>query len=321
MKNKILVVFSVLALALNIQLGASSTELDTTPNWIEVDYANLATDQVSEYQLVTVKVSNYGLWFLNNDYTVSVDYDPNQLELVNSVYTDALQNSSVKTTNTITSENNNFAVSYQFYLKPNVPANVVPVTVTKLKNGSEESSATINLQAYSETTKRDIKFGDITLRYNVTTYTNDGTNIEYNIHFDVVQNPHKDDFTMSLKKNNMSISDTDIYQAKVRFNSGSAVAIDKNNFSFTMNRGDSFDLNITSTVEGLSAKDDRFDFFIYFQSGDDFIRLSPLYYRSELIGASTNTRVIKYSYIAIGISVFFMLLTILYFSTNYRRNK
>lgn len=319
MKNKLLAILVVCALIFNLPLAASEVENQTSmPNWINVKYANLYNESVSEYQLVTVTVSNYGLWFLNNNYNVSVDYDSSQLKLVNTYYTDSMQNNSIRSGASVNTDDNNFAVSFQFYLQPNVNVTSVPITVTKVKNDSDAQTVTLDLKAYSETTMRPLQIGNIGLRYNVTTYTNDGTNIEYNIHFIVDSNPQREELTLSLKKNNMSVSSTDNYEAKLRFNGGKATAIDKNNFSLMMSRGDTFDLNITTPVDGLTAKDDRFDFFIYLQNGDQFVRLSPMYYRSELVTDSVNTRAIKYIYIIIAIIGFFIFLTILYAMSNLR---
>lgn len=322
MKNKILAILVAFVFIFNFSLAASEVDSQTkeTPNWIKVKYSNLYNQSVSEYQLVTVSVSNYGLWFLNNEYNVSVDYDPNQLKLANTYYTDSMQNTSIRSGASVATEDNNFAVNYQFYLQPNNDVTSVPITVTKTKNGDDIESATIDLKTYSETTPRMIEMGSIKLKYNVTTYTNDGTNIEYNIHFEVVSNPDREEFTLSLKKNNMAVSNPDIYEAKLRFSSGKATAIDKNNFNLMMTEGDAFDLNVTTSIEGLTAKDDRFDFFIYLQSGDDFVRLSPIYYRSELVMDSINTRVTKYIYITVAIAIFFALLTVLYIVSNKRRS-
>lgn len=321
MKNKIVAIIFVFSLLFNLQVSASEFESEQLPKWVTVDYANLTNQSVSEYQLVTVTVSNYGLWFTTNEYNVSVDYNPSELELVNTTYTDSMQNRTVKAGSNVYANHNNFEVSYQFYLMPNVDVEMVPITITKEKNNRESETATVNLSAFSDTTQRNVSFGDITLSYDVTEYNNDGTNIEYNIHFKVIKNPNHEPFTLSLKKNNMSISDSDIYQAKLRFDSGSATAIDKNNFKLTMNKGDNFDLNITTTVSGLTAKDDRFDFFIYLQTGDHFARLSPIYYRSELLTDATNTRVVKYTYIMLVISLFFGLLAVLYLISNVSRVK
>lgn len=320
MTSKIIAVLFTFSIFLNIQLLAS--EVEQPPSWITVDYADLYNQSVSEYQLVTVTVSNYGLWFIDDNYQISVDYDPNQLVLANTTYTDSMQNRTVQAGATVAADSNNFKVSYQFYLMPNVDADIIPITITKVKNNSSSENAVVNLSAISNTAKRNIKFGDIVLSYNVTEYNNDGTNIAFNMHFDVVSNPNRQPFTLSLKKNNMKISNPDIYQVKVQFDTGTVTAIDKTNFSLKMDQGDGFDLNVTTTVSGLSAKDDRFDFFVYLQTGDQFVRISPIYYRSELQAPSTNLRVVRYSYITLAICLFFVLLTGLYFSVNiYQKNK
>lgn len=318
MKSKIYTLLTILTLVFCFSFSASSTSSEELPNWVEVNYSDLNTDAISEYQLVTVTVQNHGLWLGSNNYNVSVDYDQNQLKLVNTVYIDSAGNKQVREGSVVTSSDNNFKVSYQFYLQPNVSLETVPLTVSKVKNNDQREQATVSLNTHSYTTNETIKFGKIRLGYTVTTYTNDGTNIEYNAHFKVVSNPDKEEFTLSLKPNTMNVSSSDIYDVKLRFNDGVAKAIDKNNFSLNMNAGDQFDLNVTSTVEGLSAKDDRFDFLIYLQSGDDFARITPKFYRSELITDQANTRLHKYVLIKIVIVAFFICLTGLFIISDKR---
>lgn len=311
MKNKIVVLFTSLALIFNISFSASSVGEQQLPNWIDVEYSDLNNEAVSEYQLVTVTVKNHGLWFTHNNYDVSVDYDPTQLNLVNTVFSNSLGDKATQIGSLVSTDSNNFEVSYQFYMQPNVDVESIPLTITKVENDKKTTSQIINLKAMSNTTMSNIRFGNINLGYAVTKYTNDDSNIEYNAHFKVISNPNNEEFTLSLKKNTMSVSSSDIYKTKLRFTSGSAVALDKNNFSINMKTGDEFDLNITSSVAGLSAKDDAINFFIYVQSSDGFTRISPKFYPSELITNSINTHLHRYALIKVAIMLFFTFLGLL----------
>lgn len=323
MKSKIsALLVMVVVLFSNSNLMASTVQQNELPNWIDVDYTDAYTNTVSEYQVATVTVSNKSLWWTNDSYEVSVDYDPDQLELANEVFKTSTGTGTALEEGIVTTEDSNFDIKYQFYLKPNVDVSSVPITITKVKNGSETESATVNLAAQSQTTKQNIKFGDIVLTYVVDTYTNDGTNIEYNAHFEVLDNPNKEDFTLSLKENNMTVSSTDIYDVKLRFSDGNATAIDKNNFKLQMAKGDSFDLNITTTIEGLSSKDDKFDFFIYLQDEEgNFARIAPEYFVNTVVETGTDSRTRRYLYINLGLMLAFVLLTILYIGVNINRGK
>lgn len=323
MKSKVsTLLVLVMILLSNSNLQASTVQVEELPNWIDVDYTDAYTNTVSEYQLATVTVSNKSLWWTKNRYAINVNYNPKQLELVNVVYQTSTGTGTALEDENVTTEDSNFDIKYQFYLKPNVDAASVPITITKVKNDSETESATVNLAAQSQTTKQNIKFGDIVLTYAVDTYTNDETNIEYNAHFEVLDNPNKEDFTLSLKKNNMSVSSTNIYEVKLRFSSGNATAIDKNNFKLQMAKGDSFDLNITTTIEGLSSKDDKFDFFIYLQDEEgNFVRIAPEYFVNTTIETGTNSRTRRYLHINLGLMLSVVLLTVLYIVLNLKRGK
>lgn len=323
MKSKVsTLLVLVMILLSNSNLQASTVQVEELPNWIDVDYTDAYTNTVSEYQLATVTVSNKSLWWTKNRYAINVNYNPKQLELVNIVYQTSTGTGTALEDENVTTEDSNFDIKYQFYLKPNVDAASVPITITKVKNDSETESATVNLAAQSQTTKQNIKFGDIVLTYAVDTYTNDETNIEYNAHFEVLDNPNKEDFTLSLKKNNMSVSSTNIYEVKLRFSSGNATAIDKNNFKLQMAKGDSFDLNITTTIEGLSSKDDKFDFFIYLQDEEgNFVRIAPEYFVNTTIETGTNSRTRRYLHINLGLMLSVVLLTVLYILLNLKRGK
>ncbi len=308
MKNKLLLLIMLFISIPTINFYASS-EVEL-PKWIEVEYADLEQNAVNEYQLVTVTVTEKNLWLDNSEHQVSVDYDPSQLNLVNTVSYDTMHNVQTEVIADYSTTASSFAVSYQFYLQPGVELTEVPITITKMSDGEITDEATINLAADSQVAPELVTVGDIRLESSVTEYVNDGTNITYNQHFSVVSNPNKQPFTLTLKPNNMKVSDTDVYQAKLRFNNGSAKALDKNNFKLEMRKGDQFDLYITSTIEGLEAKDDRFEFFVYLQEGDQFVRLEPTFFRSELIEPSTSTRNYRYLMIKIVIGLFFILLGI-----------
>ncbi len=308
MKNKLIT--SIFIWVFFLVPGLSATELEL-PNWIDVEYSNLEGEYVSEYQQVTVTVTEKNMWWANDVHNVSLNYDQNQLRLVNTMYFDSKLNSNVESSPNITTTDDNFKISYQFYLQPDIDITSVPLTITKT-TGDKTVSETININAYSETTPRTIQIGSVTLNYGVTEYTNDGENITYNIHFEVVGNPQKEAITMTLKQNNMSVDSVDDYDAKLRFNGGEATAIDKNNFLLSMTRGDTFDLNIVAKIEGLSAKNDRFEFLLFLQDeNDNFIRLEPTYFRNELLLASNNQRVDRYIVIKIIITIFFVILTLI----------
>lgn len=310
MKNKMIKSIFLWVLLLVPALSASELE---TPSWIDIEYSNLEDEYVSEYQQVTVTVTEKSMWWKNDVHNVSISYDPNQLELVNTMYFDAKLNSNVEQNPNITTTDDNFKISYQFYLQPDVDITSVPLTITKMTN-DETVSEVVNINAYSETTPRTVQVGAISLNYDVTQYTNDGEDITYNIHFEVVNNPKKENMTLTLKENNMSVESVDDYTAKLRFDSGTAVAIDKNNFLLTMNKGDTFDLNIVANIAGLSAKNDRFEFLLYLQDEDEnFIRLEPTYFQNELLLPSTNQRVDRYIIIKIAIAIFFATLSLIGF--------
>lgn len=321
MKSKIYLLLLVIGL-LTPGYDLRAEELDQVPSWIDISYANNYDQAVSEYQVVTITVTNKSLWWTNHDYQVMIDYDPNQLYLTNAVYIDSERTVSEVIDGTVNTDDSNFAVEYQFYLQPDVDVTQLPVTITKVTDSSDSQTATVMLDAESQTTKQNIQFGDLVLNYAVDNYSNDGTNIEYNAHFEVLSNPNKEDFTLSLKKNNMSVSSSDIYDVKVRFTDGSAVAIDKNNFKLSMKEGQSFDLNITTTIDGLSSKDDKFEFFIYLQdSNDNFIRLSPIYFPNQATSIGVNNRTHRYLLINIGLFVIMCGLVVVFVGSNLYRKK
>lgn len=310
MKSKILLVVMLLISLPTVSLKASDD--NQLPKWIEVQYADLEHNTVSEYQLVTVTVTEKNLWLDNSNHEIIVDYNPQQLNLVNTVSYDTMHNVQTEVITNYTTDASSFGVSYQFYLQPGVSLTNIPITITKMTDGQVSDEATINLAADSQTVPELVTVGDIKLESSVTEYVNDGTNITYNQHFSVVANPNNSAFTLTLKPNNMVVEDPDIYEAKIKFDSGSAKALDKNNFELNMNTGDQFDLNITTTIEGLKAKDDRFEFFVYLQEDDQFVRLEPTFFRSEQIAASTDTRNYRYLVIKLIIAIFFIILTIIH---------
>lgn len=321
MKNKIVALLICLSTLFSITFNASEINQEQLPKWISVKYSDVYNQSVSEYQLVTVTVQNYGLWFTNNDYEVSADFDPAQLELVNTVITNSYGDKTSELSQAVNFTENNFEVSYQFYLQPDVDLTTVPVTISKVKNSEIDKEETIELKATSNSMMNNYQIGNITLGYAVDKYTNDGTNIEYNGHFKVIANPDNQDFALSLKKNTMNVADDVDYQINVTSDKGTVAKVDNTNYQLKMRVGQEFDLNIKTPVSGLSAKDDRFDFLLYVQSGDQYIRISPKFYRSELTESQTDTRFRRYVVIKAVIIGFFVLLTILFAVANRKRKK
>lgn len=321
MKNKIIALLICLSTLFSISFHASEISQEQVPKWISVKYNDLENQAVSEYQLATVTIKNYGLWFTENDYQVSVDYDPTQLELVNTVITNAYGDKTTELSPGVNLSKNNFEVSFQFYLQPDVELDAVPVTINKLKNNSDNSSETIELKANSSSMMTNYQVGSMTLGYAVDKYTNDGTNLEYNAHFKVIANPDNKDFTLALKRNTMNIASGVDYSVNLTASGGTIVNVDKTNYQLKLKAGDEFDLNIKSPVSGLSAKDKRIDFFIFVQSEDQFVRISPKFYPSDLTQAQTDTRFRRYAVIKIVIMSFFGLLSILFIIANRNRKK
>lgn len=319
MKIKILSIIMI-ALVFSLFNFKASVESQNLPNWIEVKYTDLKTEKVSEYQLVTVTVKEHGLWFSPQKAQVVIDYDQEQLELVNTIYRDSLLNSFQKDGSTVEGEDPNFEVVYQFKLKPEVSAETIPLRISKVYNNSKSISKTIEVVASSSKLPVEYLVDDIKFNYAVSDYTSDGTTITYNAHFDILDNPHNRELLVSLKKNNMTLTNKENYKVKLRFDSGDVEAIDKTNFKLKMQTGDSFDLNVSSPIDDLQGKDDCFNFFIFLKSEDQFIRLEPSFYHNKLVEAKGNIRVRKYIGIKLIIIVFFGFLASLYGYVNKKRS-
>ncbi len=317
MKNKLLILVVLWSLFIP---NLSASEIDSQPNWINVSYADLEHQYTTEYQAVNITVLQKGLWWNDYNSQVEVEYDPNALELVNTVYYDTLMNGTSMADPNITTTDSSFQVTYQFVLKNGYDLQSTPVSFTKTVN-DKVSTGMVTVNTHSETMMSNYKFGDIVIGYSVDQYANDAETITYNAHFKVVSNPKNTPFTLSLKSNNMDVDSTDYYEAKLRYTSGVVEAIDKNNFKIDIPEGDTFDLNITAQIEGLSAKDDRFEFLIFLSDGENFTRIEPTMFRSELITPDNNKRGDRFVIIKILIALFFVFLAVVHFASSKAKQK
>ncbi len=317
MKNKLLI-FVVLCSLMIPSLSAS--EIDSQPNWINISYADLEHQYTTEYQAVNITVSQKGLWWKNYNSQLEIEYDQSALELVNTVYYDPLMNGTSMSDPNITTTDSSFQVTYQFILKNGYDLQSTPVSFTKTVN-DKVSTGMVTIDTHSETMMSNYKFGDVVIGYSVDQYTNDAETITYNAHFKVVSNPKNTPFTLTLKSNNMDVDSTDSYEAKLRYTTGVVEAIDKNNFKIDIPEGDTFDLNITAQIEGLSAKDDRFEFLIFLSDGENFTRIEPTMFRSELITPDNNKRGDRFVIIKMLIALFFAFLAVVHFVSSKSKKK
>lgn len=307
MKSKISKLIICLFVLFSINLNAS----DVTPKWIDVDYSDLEGQAVSEYQLVTVTVTEQKMWWRNSQTNIQVDYDQSQLQLVNTHLIDAAGNSLPQAGAAVTSGLSNFKVEFQFYLSRGVDVESVPITIYK-----NEESAVVDIAAKSYTSDHLIEVGDLELNTSITNYSNDGTTINYQQHFDVVDNPSNEPFTITLKKNNMSVSGPEMYDVKFETSGANATTLDKTNYQINAKSGTSFDMIIDSTVSGLDAKNDRFEFLLYIESGDNFIRLEPTFFPSDISVSGNSVRIKRYTTIKLLIIGFFSILGLIFIISN-----
>ncbi len=294
-----------------------ASESINIPNWIDIEYANLETEKVSEYQLVTVTVSESDPWWKKEQSKqIQIRYNEDQLQLVNTIIYDDLQNTYVSDEQNISVDKNNVRVSYQFYLKPNVDVSTSEITITKLENGYIKNVVDIPLQTESVTTPRNISVGNINLSYKLISYKADNEIIKYKIQFNILECPQDESLKLSLQKNNMNIANDDVYTSNVQSERAKINKIDKNNYQLVVNPQDEFILEVDSTVEGLSAKDDRFEFFIYLENNENFERIEQTFFPSELISENENMRIKRYFIIKVLIMIFFVLITLIFIRTN-----
>lgn len=311
MRNKILKLVLSLSLLFTISLNAS----ETLPDWIKVSYSDLESQSVSEYQLVTVTVTEHKAWWRDQQTNISVDYDPQQLQLVNTLFFDSLERSIPQAGPAVTSDLSNFKVEYQFYLNKYQNLDDVQITINK-----NDQSQVVNLNTTSYTTDHLIEIGDLKLNTSITNYQNDGTNINYTQHFEVLDNPTKEPFTITLKPNNMNVQGPEVYNVRFATEGAIATTLDKTNYQINAQKGSSFDLIIDSSISGLSAKNNRFEFFVYIESGDDFIRLEPTFFESNITLSGNPSRVIRYTIIKLVIIGFFIILGLIFILNN-RKSK
>lgn len=321
MRNKLLSLIIIWMVIFVPSFKASEVESEL-PNWIDVEYSDLISNEVSEYQMVTVTAKVRGLWYLDNTNQVGVVYDPNQLELVNTAITNSKMDTELASGDVVNLEESNFDVSYQFLLKPEANIETANVMVSQFKNDdvstTKEAVVTLDTHNYSE--YENYTFGDTTLAYAVDGYANDTETITYDASFKIVSNPSDKDITLTFKENNMTVDSTEDYDIEFTSEDGKIIPIDDLNYQLKGNEGDEFKLRITADIDGLSSKDDKFTFFIMLSNGDNFVRISPIFFRSELIEPSTNLRVERYMYIKLIIALFFLALTILFILVNRRRS-
>lgn len=307
MKTKLLLLIVCLFSIANPAFHASEQK----PDWIRIKYSDLEQKKVSEYQLVTVTVTQKSPWFTNVDSSVDIDYDENVLELAKVTMQDESLNVGELDDTSFSTNLDEYQVKYQFYLKPNVSVETTPITITK-HIGDKTEEVTINLDCYSYTMKRNVSFGNTILNYIVSDYTNNGAEITLKADFEVIANPDDKPILATLKENNMSVSSTDDYKFKASYSGSGAEAVDKNNIQFDLTSGDTFTITITANVGGLSAKDDRFEFFLFLSDGANSVRLEPTFFRSETISSGANAKVMQYSHLKMLINIFFVLLLLIY---------
>lgn len=307
MKNK----FSLILVLFALFIPKFSAAEITTPNWIDIEYADLEHNYVSEYQLVNVSVTQKGMWWRDYNSEVNIDYDQNALNLVNVIYYDQYLNSTTSEESTVKTTDSSFKVTYQFYLKDNFDLSTTQIDISKTVN-SKTTKGSVSIDTHSDRLMSNVKFGDIVIGYSVDQYVNDGETITYNAHFKVVSNPSNKPFTLSVKENNMTVDNTDYYEVKLRYTTGSVEAIDKHNFKISIPEGGTFDLNIPAQIEGLSSKNDRFEFLIFLSDSENFARIEPTYFRSEVISSDTNKRGDRFVIIKLLIALFFVFLAIIH---------
>lgn len=325
MRNKLLS-FILILMMVFIQSFKASEVTETSnqlPSWIDVEYSDLIGNEVSEYQMVTITAKVRGLWYLDNTNEVDVVYDPNQLELVNTAITNSKMDTEIIDSEEVSLEESNFDVSYQFLLKPEANIETANVMISKVKNDdvSTTKEAVVTLDTHNYSQYENYTFGDTTVAYAVDGYSNDTETITYNAKFKIVSNSSDKDITLTFKQNNMTVDSSDIYDIEFTSDAGKVIPIDDLNYQLKGNKGDEFNLRITASISGLSSKDDKFSFFIMLSNGDNFVRISPMFFRSELMTSSTNLRIERYMYIKLMIALFFIALTILFILVNRRRVK
>lgn len=317
MQSKIIVLVALI-LAL-IPVSFSATQQNVRPQWIRVAYADLEQKQVSEYQLVTVAVKETNLWFSNGEYRVELDYDSSQLELVNIIYNDGLFGNTQLDDQTVTTTDNNFEVKYQFYLKPNADITESAISVTKYKDNEVSNEANFTVNCQSQTTPRVVEFGNVKLDYAVTKFERDNESVNYEASFTVIENAKRQPFTLTVKENNMKVSESDLYAINVTTDDGQVREIDDANFSITLAKGGKFKLAVTVDTKSIKAKDNRFEFLVFLKNNERFIRLEPTYFKSDLIVPTQNLRAIRFISIKVIIAAFFILLFIGYLYTSRKR--
>ncbi len=277
MKNKVLSLF-LIAFLLIPNYSASETK-ETLPRWVDVSYSDLATDQVSEYQMVTITVSKWSPLFITNNSEISIDYDEEVLNLQNTYIRNSLNNNEEVEGTTVTSTDAQYKAVYQFFLNSEVDTKQTMVEINRTI-GDKNQTIQVPINCQSLKLKKNVTFGNTTLSYGIDEYTNDSQQITMDMNFEVIATDGSP-ITISIKENTMSVSSTDDYEIKLRFTDGEAKAIDKNNFKLKMSKGDTFNLYVTANIDGLESKDDKFTFFILISDGENFTRLEPKFYRNH----------------------------------------
>ncbi|WOO86838.1 hypothetical protein RZE82_06865 [Mollicutes bacterium LVI A0039] len=316
-----LLLIALLAMLLPVNFQAASEAPTDPPSWITIKYADLEQKSVSEYQMVTVTVSEKNMWWKNGNHEVEIDYNRDYLKLVNVAYYDGKTSTVTQDTREVSTDDNNFEVKYQFYLNPGYDVAEIPLTVTKFTDGEQTDQATVSIKSNSQTTPQQVEFGDAVLNYTVENYKNNGETVTYSAHFEVVENIHKKPITLELKKNNMKVSSEDDYTVELTSNDADIDMLEQNLYTIDALANQQFDLTITAQEEALSAKNDRVEFFIFLESNNQYARLEPTYFKSEKIKTNDNTRAEKYLKIKMVIASFFILLFALHVLFKFKQGK
>ncbi len=316
MKSKALILIISLLVTFNVNLNAS----EQIPKWINISYSDLEQHAVSEYQVVTITVKENHSLFKSANSTIDIKYNPQQLQLANVAYTTSKQERMRLDDTKVSSDESQFSVKYQFYLKPNIDIESTPITITK-SVGKQTKSVDLELRTHSYTSGEILTVDDIKLKYKVLQYQNDQTNINYIAQFDVLANPQAKKMQLALQKNNMEVSNQEEYNVQVFLNDQLVSPINNNQVEVEPMLGDVITLEINAKVSALSSKNNRFEFLIYVASGTDFIRLEPTFFISELTKSGANLNVKRYRLIKMFVNVFFVILVISYIIIIYCRKK
>lgn len=284
MKSKILLILVAIVSLFTINLSAAE---DISKN-VSVNYANLESMKVNEYQLVTIKVEVDNHWFNPKTTTVNINYDDSQLDLVNIGYTNNKLETTQLSNPEVQGDTNSFTVDYQFYLQPNANIEQSQVEVIQKTDDGESISDLLTIDANSLSTWQDAIVGDNHFQYRVNNYDDTGEVITLNAEFNAIKLVDSL-FYFDFIKNNMSVDDDQSYTINFT-GDGNFVYTEKAIIDGTLQTGDNFKVDITANKSELDSKNDRFEFLLFITSGENSVRLEPTFFPNEFTETGSNTK-------------------------------